>query len=1337
MTRVTGSPGPGDAGAAASRRGQPEPLAAGPLAHLPPPPWIGATDQGLAQLHVAYATEHLDPAVFTDAWTLVTGRHATLSSGLTPLEGGRIAQTVHPHVVPPVMIRSLPVAPAARERALMEFLEADRARGVDLAATPLFRLTLFVGDSAPSEVVWTFHRSILDDQSVVSVWNEVSDVYRTLRGGAQLPAPVPSLLDQEHPGQAASRDPSSGQQVLAASLNGKAAPTPPPGAEPANRPLPGSGFGTASRRDDGDLGRRLGETAARAGIEPEALVHVAWAVVLARYTGESDVVFGRSTDCRRSSGDPGRSLIGPFEEVFPLPISVDDAVATGELARAIHRQYRAAPADGPHLHDGAAAWDRPRFGSVVAFRTWDLAARLKGEAGALRRCELHEHPEAPLLLRVVDDGNLAVTAVFERGRFKPSAIQRVLEAFLHTLRQLATDPTVPVGQVLIVPPDELTKIVETWNDTAAPFSDQTLIHELFERRARAQPDAMAVEIDGHAVTYAALDRMAERMARTLIARGAGERGFVAVCLDRGVDMVAAFLAVLKAGAAYVPLDPRYPPARLALMLEATAAWLTVTSEQYRTLFPADRTVLVEAEEYTTTAPDTGLASPPVASRQSRDVACVFFTSGSTGQPNGVAVSHRAMVNTLEWVIHTFGVGPGDRLLFVTSPCFDLSVFDIFGTLAAGGTVVIASDRAIAEPSLLSTVLVEQGITIWNSAPAAIAQLMPFLPEGPWQRLRLVLLSGDWIPVSLPDALRAVFVNARVVGLGGATEAAIWSNWFPIEAIDPRWTSIPYGRPIQNCRYHVLDAALRVAPIGVAGNLYIGGVCLAEGYLNRPALTRERFIPDPRRPGERLYATGDLARYFENGDLEFLGRADFQVKVRGFRVELEEVEATMLALPDVREAVCVAPQDLSGERSIVAYLVTKSGQAADPAAVRARLAERLPSFMVPSQVVTLRKLPLSPNGKVDRKALRPESGLVAHERVAPRTELERQMVELWEKVLDRRPLGISDDFFGVGGHSLLAVVLISRLKAELGVTIPLDRLIERRTIAGIMAALTEGETSSSPHIVSFNTDGSKPPLVLFPGGYGSLLIYRELPRLFGPDQPVYLARPMGADGAEPPEARSVEGMAAIYERELLALVPEGPLVLAGFSFGALVVFELMHRLRAHGRAVPLAISLDGCAPGYPTYLPAPRRLLAHWRHFVQGDARARRDYILDRLANTRRRIFRRLGWDRGLPPEALSATPAMQEHYERIWTLNRNAMSLYRPAFQEDGPFLLIKASDGENWLGIEDRDSPSLGWKPFIRGDVSVVTVTADHDSLLEGSNKPLVVEVISRHLGRSTTTST
>ncbi|HYG61472.1 MAG TPA: amino acid adenylation domain-containing protein, partial [Thermoanaerobaculia bacterium] len=429
---------------------------------------------------------------------------------------------------------------------------------------------------------------------------------------------------------------------------------------------------------------------------------------------------------------------------------------------------------------------------------------------------------------------------------------------------------------------------------------------------------------------------------------------------------------------------------------------------------------------------------PAASASPIDLAYVIHTSGSTGAPKGIMVQHRPAVELVGWVNRTFGVGPSDRLLFVTSPAFDLSVYDVFGVLAAGGLVHIASEEMLRDPERLARMLREEPITVWDSAPAALQQLAPLFPEPGSEelRLRLVLLSGDWIPVPLPDLVRASFPRARVISLGGATEATVWSNWYPIGQVDPRWPSIPYGRPIAGARYQVLDAGLEPCPIGVPGDLYIGGRGLCVGYARLPALTAGRFVPDPwsgevAEPGARLYATGDRARYGRDGNLEFLGRVDQQVKVRGYRIELEEIEAVLTRHPGVREAVVVAREDLPGDPRLVGYVVASCRPAPAPAELRSALQQTLPEYMVPWTFVEVEALPLTANGKVDRKALPAPQVTAGEGYVAPRNNLERAIATVWREVLGLARVGVHDNFFELGGSSLLVVKLHGRLKQALG------------------------------------------------------------------------------------------------------------------------------------------------------------------------------------------------------------------------------------------------------------------------------------------------------------------
>ncbi|HEX5714700.1 MAG TPA: amino acid adenylation domain-containing protein, partial [Thermoanaerobaculia bacterium] len=462
-----------------------------------------------------------------------------------------------------------------------------------------------------------------------------------------------------------------------------------------------------------------------------------------------------------------------------------------------------------------------------------------------------------------------------------------------------------------------------WNDTAAPFPDQTALHEPFEEQARRVPGAVAVEHEGGTLTYAELELRSSRLALHLAALGAGPGSLVGIHLGRSPEMIVAALGVLKSGAAYVPIESTWPRERVRWILESQRiAHLLTRSWELEALGEVGSSV-----PHTLCLDEPDLWKGPEALAVGRagpdDLAYVIFTSGSTGTPKGVMVRHRPAANLIHWVNSTFGVGPSDRLLFITGLSFDLSVYDIFGTLAAGGTIRLASSEELRDPQRLVRILAEGGVTFWDSAPAALQQLAPFFPAPATTStpLRLVFLSGDWIPVSLPDRVRESFAGARVISLGGATEATIWSNWYPIREVDPAWKSIPYGRPISNARYHPLDEDLNPCPIGVDGDLYIGGGCLAAGYANAPDLTADRFLPDlyGAEPGARLYRTGDRARYWPDGNLEFLGRMDDQVKIRGYRIELGEIEATLGGHPAVEGAVVLAPPGPAGDRRLGAYL----------------------------------------------------------------------------------------------------------------------------------------------------------------------------------------------------------------------------------------------------------------------------------------------------------------------------------------------------------------------------------------------------------------------------------
>lgn len=655
---------------------------------------------------------------------------------------------------------------------------------------------------------------------------------------------------------------------------------------------------------------------------------------------------------------------------------------------------------------------------------------------------------------------IALAIEYNSALFDADTVRRYAQHWLTLMEAAVSDPTTRLSHLPLLTPSERTEILETWNATQVSYDSTVLIHGLFEDRVRSQPDLVAVVGADEALTYDTLDQRTNRLANALVTAGFVPGEKIALLCDRGPHLVVAMLGVLKAGCAYIPLDTDAPAARHAQMLRIADAAALITDNVMRGAAEAlavtiDRIpcLRVDAIGIDTTYPDTR----PRVAISSESLAYVIFTSGTTGQPKAVAVRHRPVINLVQWVNRTYGVCACDRVLFVTSVAFDLSVYDVFGLLAAGGSIRVASRAEVKDPRSLARIVELEPVTFWNSAPAALEQCIPYFSGSADAALRLVFLSGDWIAVSLPDQLRAVFPRVEVVALGGATEAVVWSNHHRVETVLPGQTSIPYGRPIQNARYHILDRELEPVPIGVPGDLFIGGEVLADGYLGDPNLTAARFIPDPFSPVKdaRLYRTGDRARYRADGSIEFLGRLDTQLKIRGFRVEAGEVEAVLAAHEGVRQAHMALRGDRS-ERWLCAYVVPNQSDPDLAARLRIHLRDRLPEYMVPAAIVILDAFPLTANGKLDRASLpAPPSAPVARDgNVAPTGEIETLVAEIWRSVLCIDQIGAEDNFFDVGGNSLRLIQVHRRIEASLGTQFPVVELFRHTTIRGLSQWLLE-------------------------------------------------------------------------------------------------------------------------------------------------------------------------------------------------------------------------------------------------------------------------------------------
>ncbi len=883
--------------------------------------------------------------------------------------------------------------------------------------------------------------------------------------------------------------------------------------------------------------------------------------------------------------------------------------------------------------------------------------------------------------------------------------------------KLQPNPITAITEPPPLTPAECQRIVFDWNRTTGDYPADDCLADAFARRALDAPNAPAFIVGGKTVTYCQLLDRSNRLAHYLQKRGVKPGDMVAVCLRRSTDMVAAVLAVTRAGAAYVPLDPDYPKDRLAFMLQDARAALALTQWSLLDRLPADPSLLANLDQL-----DGELAAcpntDPLRIYTPDATAYVIYTSGSTGKPKGVMVRHRAAVNTIDWVNRTFGVGPKDRLLFITSLSFDLSVYDIFGVLGAGGCLYLADEHEQKDPTKLAEILGSGAITMWNSAPAALQQLMPFLSRvSPSPALRLVLLSGDWLPVTLPGQIRKSFPNAKVIALGGATEASIWSNWFPVESVDPEWTSIPYGKPIRNARYHILDSRLEPLPVGVAGELHIGGLCLADGYLNLPDLTAERFVADPFRPGERLYKTGDLARYLRDGNIEFLGRIDHQVKVRGFRVELGEIEAALVQHPAVRAAVVKPFKDESSSVGLAAYVVVTG--AVEPADLSQYLRRDMPDYMIPAAFMFLESLPLTPNGKVDRAALPTPHASVPANYEAPESDAERALQKLWEDVLNVRPVSVTARFEDLGGHSLLAAQLVSRIEIELGHKLPLEALFTAPTVRDQAGVIQRKLELGGGTLVPFHEEGDRPPLFLIAGAGGHVFTFHKFARLLGPEFPSYGMKAIGVDGSEPPPDR-VEVIAARYLDEILKVRPRGPYILAGYSVGGLMAFELALQLQRRGLEVAKVIAFDTLAPGYPRPLPWLARMGIHCINFLSLKGDRKWGYLGERLRNLRHRILtlaRLNHLDLGYQPNVGGLS---EQVLKRVWAALERAWQSYRPTMKFDGPIVLVRSEQHEHWAATR-LDDPLKGWARWTTQPVQVIGVPAGHMEIFSDRNLDLL----------------
>ncbi|MEY9927497.1 amino acid adenylation domain-containing protein/non-ribosomal peptide synthase protein (TIGR01720 family) [Catenulispora sp. GP43] len=1042
-----------------------------------------------------------DPQAFAAAWQRVADRTPALRTSVV-WEGVPVPlQVVHRTVrVPVTQIDLRAASPAERADQLARLRAEDLAQGVDTGVAPLMRLTLIRLPDARLHLLWTSHHMILDGWSLAQVLADVFAEYAALTTGAEARPEVRRPFG-EYVRWLAEQDAGAAREHWRAVLDGFADPTP----LPADRVPRGvhrtrsAAVHTAGLSEE--RSRRLAATARQAGLTLGTLVQGAWALLLSRYSGEPDVLFGTTVSGRPDDLPGAESMIGMFINTLPTRIRVEpDRTAAAWLrdlqqAQAEARRFAAvslAELTGlSGVPSGGALFD-----SMVAFENYPFDQAAADSGVRLAEVASRDATNFALVLRAYQGERFGFDLAYDPELFDAATAGTLAERLVLLFAELAEDLDRPLRDLAWTTAEERHRVLVEWNGEAEGRPDKTLV-DLFEAQAARTPHAEAVSHGDERVDYATLDARANRLAHRLAALNARPERFVALALPRSVDLVVAVLAVLKTGAAYLPIDPALPAERVEALLGDAEPVALVTRTEHNAADTVGGVPVVplgdpEVRAELTRCPATGVdaAHRPLPDHP----AYAIFTSGSTGRPKGVVIPHANVVRLFEQTRQWFDFGAEDVWTLFHSYTFDFSVWELWGPLLHGGRLVVVPEDTARSPHDFLRLLADEQVTVLNQTPSAFYPLVradaenPENPESPEPgdrlALRTVIFGGEALDVTrLADWYdRHPDTAPRLVNMYGITETTVHVTWAALERATARAGGPgPIGIGIPDLRLYVLDTALAPLPPCAVGELYVAGEGLARGYLNRPGLTATRFVADPfGRPGTRMYRTGDRVRRRADGTLEYLGRADQQVKIRGYRIEPGEIEAALHTHPGVGDAAVGVYEDSSGTRRLVAHVVGAGGQssvaAPSAAELRAHLERLLPAYMVPAAYVPMAALPLTVNGKLDRRALPapgPDGFASDREHTAPRTPAEHLVAAAWTDVLDTREIGIEDDFFALGGDSILAVRVISRLRAAFGTEISPRLLFTHPKLADLAVAL--GELGSSDDLIPAADPNAEPPL----------------------------------------------------------------------------------------------------------------------------------------------------------------------------------------------------------------------------------------------------------------------
>jgi amino acid adenylation domain-containing protein len=1254
----------------------------------------------------------LDVDALVGALRDLVARHETLRTAFAERDG-EPAQIVHDGAAWQPRIVEIPADQWAASEARYQADEFAQST-FDIAAGETFRATLLRLADDEHHLLLSWHHLVVDGFTTAMLLRELGALYAARIAGedADLPAPPVRFRDwaayQRRPREGADAD----EAYWAEALRG----APHVLDLPADHPRPAVQSWSGAKHVfsvDAELTEALDAAARAEGTTLFVLLATAYSILLARYAGQEDVLVG--TLLANRPRPELANVAGFFANTVPLRMRMDGDPRLAELIRHAHDTVAAAQKHGALPFDrivelAGVRRDFSRPPLVQALLTFT-----EGHSDfALPGIEV-EYVELDTRTAIFDltlqverraDG-LGAGIQYPDAVFDEETVRRMGRHLLAVLRAFAADRTIPVSRVSLADEEE-TATVAAWSDGGPALLDGGTIPALWKAQTRATPDAVALVHGRDEMTYAELGRRANRVAHGLIGAGVGPGDCVGICMARTPALLAAMLGVLQSGAAYVPMDPSHPALRHRAALNLSNARLVIADAASRAALGGIEDIAIR----TVAELDGGRDDDPAPRATPHGLAYVIFTSGSTGGPKGVAIEHRSAAAMLAWVRELLGEEKAS-VLGSTPITFDVSVGELFGTLCCGGTVVLV-ENALAQLPPGRTVLAAP------MTPTAAAELLRENRLATGVRL---LLGGEAVPPPLVGSLAEAGIH-HVVNLWGPTEDTTYSTSAVLEPFTDR---VGIGRPIAGGRVYVLDAALRHAGIGAPGEVWTAGAGVARGYASRPGLTAEKFRPDPHGPpGARMYRTLDRGRWREDGTLEYLGRMDAQVKVRGHRIELEEVEQALASHPAVAHAgVAARGEGGAAARGLAGYLVARPDAALPTGAeLRSYLRERLPEYMVPAVFTWMAALPRTTSGKLDRRALpEPDAGADGETAyVPPAPGMEERLAAVWQDVLGVERIGAHDDFFDLGGQSILAARLTAKLKVELGLDVPVAMLVQAPTVESMARALAAGERAVRLPLVPLQTFGDRPPLFMVHPAGGHVICYRGMAVQLAPHQPVYGLQPRGLeDGQEPID--SLPEMAAYYVEAIRRFRPNGPYRLGGWSFGGVVAWEMARQLRAAGEDVDLLALLDTSPLTDETIAADPRDPAEVMMQTIGGYAgwMAAERIRMDEARHLPPRemaiaMIRQVADERLLPESRADLIIALT----RVRSANLAAQATYdlRP-YDGHLTYFRTEASAESELLGAAHEFWGSRA------GSVTVVPVTGDHGTILHEPHVTLVSNTV------------